>query len=581
LGTANAVGSRARSRSTPITAGGRAINEISRRRLLQGTGALAAGLALGGCTDSPSPSPPPTGSTGPSTPLPHLRPNIVMIVADDIGYSDLGCFGGEIPTPNLDRLAQRGQRFPQLLTNPMCCPSRAALLTGLYPTQAGLGYYTHDYGSPGYVGHLTDNCVTLAQVLQSVGYRTAVSGKWHVSDWDTPSAEPPARGFDQSFCEVGGNGYFTTKRFLDGKQIGVSSDPNFYMTNAITGYARNRILEFSEGPDPFFLYVTYTAPHFPLQAPDADIEPFHGAYADGWDVMRANRYAEAKRLGIIDPRWSLPPRAEGVQSWEESVAKNWQSARMEVYAAQVHVMDRTIGVLLDTLEQQGILDDTLVLFMGDNGASAEEIHPHSRTEVPTRNGKPMRSGNTPEIFPGASDTFTSYGKPWGSACATPFRRYKLWVEEGGICTPFIASWPGRMQAGGIDHRPLHLMDFMPTLVQLTGATYPSTFQGNPITPMQGTSFASVLLGRETPEDQDRWLFWEFQGHRAARHGRWKIVNDHTSGPWRLYDMEADRTESTDLSAQNSDLVATMSSGWQSWKERVGVVTWDPVRGYQL
>ncbi|MGI8700942.1 MAG: sulfatase-like hydrolase/transferase, partial [Nocardioidaceae bacterium] len=453
--------------------------------------------------------------------------------------------------------------------------------TGLYPTQAGVGYYTRDYGSPGYVGHLNDSCVTLAEVLKSAGYQTAISGKWHVSNWRTPEAEPPARGFDRSFCEIGGNGYFTTQRFLDGRDIGVSPDPDFYMTDAITRFARKQIEAFAGSEDPFFVYTAYTAPHFPLQAPAEDIAAFHGTYRSGWDELRATRYARAKELGIIDPSWQLAPRAEGVQPWTQVHGKDWQSARMEVYAAQVHVMDRGIGQLLDTLERLGILDDTLVLFLGDNGASAETILPGTHADALTRNGKAVRSGNDPSIFPGPSDTFCSYGKPWGSATATPFRRYKLWVEEGGISTPFIASWPAALQAGGIDTRPLHLMDFMPTFVDLAEARYPATYRGRTVRPLEGQSFANVLTGAPDAADYDheRWLFWEFTGHRAVRHGSWKIVNDSESGSWRLYDMVADRTETYDLAARHPDLVATMSSAWLQWRDRVGVVRWRPVTDY--
>jgi arylsulfatase len=512
---------------------------------------------------------------------PGSRPNIVMIVSDDIGYTDLGCFGGEIPTPNLDRLAASGRRFTQLLTNPMCCPSRAALLTGIYPTQAGVGYYTSDYGSPGYIGHLNDSCVTLAQALHAVGYHTAISGKWHVSNWRIPSAEPPARGFDQSFCEIGGNGYFTTQRFLNGRQIGVSPDPHFYMTDSITSFARNRILEYAGSDRPFFLYTAYTAPHFPLQAPASDIAAFHGQYTQGWDELREARYERAKQIGITDSRWRLSPRAPGVKAWTATGGKHWQATRMQVYAAQVQIMDRGIGVLLDTLEQQGVLDNTLVLFFGDNGASAENISSTSRGNVPTRDGKPMQVGNTPTIMPGPSDTFCSYGRPWGSASATPFRRYKLWVEEGGICTPFIASWPGTVAKGDIDHRMLHLMDFMPTLVDLADARYPASYQGNEVTPMQGLSFADALTsGAPSGASPDRWLFWEFQGHRAARHDDWKIVNDQTTGPWQLYDMVTDRTELNDLAAQHPVLVTQMAAAWESWKQRVGVVTWNHRTGYR-
>lgn len=556
---------------------------ISRRRLLQSSGAVAAGAALAACTGSPQ-SAPQTSTTPTTTPPPGStkRPNIVMIVSDDIGYSDLGCFGGEIPTPNLDKLATGGRRFSQLLTNPMCCPSRAALLTGLYPTQAGVGYYTKNYGPPGYLGRLNDNCVTLAQVLKSVGYQTAISGKWHVSNWNNPESEPPARGFDESFCEIGGNGYFTTERFLNGKKIGVSPNPSFYMTSAITNFAQKQIHSFANKADPFFLYTAYTAPHFPLQAPAADIADFHGKYGQGWDVLRQTRYDAAKRLGIIDPHWELAPRDESVIAWDKANGKSWQSSRMEVYAAQVALLDSGVGKIIDTLEQLNILEDTLVIFLGDNGASAETILPGSHDRAPTRNGKPIQTGNTPTIHPGASDTFCSYGKPWGCVSATPFRRYKLWVEEGGICAPLIASWPGTLDAGGIDHRPIHLMDFMPTFLDLTGATYPTTFKGNPVHPMQGRSIANVLTGAADADtwDHERWLFWEFTGHRAARHGDLKIVSDESGDPWQLYNMATDRTEMVDIAAQQPADVTAMAAAWQSWKERVGVVTWSPTSGYR-
>jgi len=525
----------------------------------------------------------PYPSTATALRRPGRRPNIVLIVADDIGFTDLGCFGGEIPTPNLDRLAAGGRRFTQMLTNPMCCPSRASLLTGLYPTQAGVGYYPSDYGSPGYVGHLNDNCVTTAEVLKAAGYRTAISGKWHVSNWRTPSAEPPARGFDKSFCEIGGNGYFTTERFLNGRDIGVSTDPDFYMTSAITGFTRRTITEFAQAHEPFFVYTAYTAPHFPLQAPPDDIARFHGRYREGWDAVRAARYDAAVRLGVVDPAWRLAPRPADVIPWGEVKGRDWQAARMEVYAAQVYVLDRGVGLILDTLEQLGILEETVVLFLGDNGASAEAISTGSRhEEAPTRNGKPMRVGNDPAIFPGGSDTFCSYGKPWGTVSATPFRRYKLWLEEGGICTPFIASWPGTLAAGGIDPRPLHLMDFMPTFVDLGGARYPASYRGSPIHPMQGVSFVDALSGafRPGPSSTDRWLFWEFTGHRAARHGRYKIVSDRPNARWQLYDMVTDRTELADLAALHPDVVATMDRAWQAWKGRVGVVGWDAQTGYR-
>lgn len=538
------------------------MTEISRRRLLQGTGAVVAGLTLEGCTSS-------SGQGQPK------RPNIVLILADDMGYSDLSCFGSEIPTPNIDSIAKSGRTFTQMTNNPMCCPSRAALLTGLYPTQTGVGYYNRDYGSPGYQGYLNDSCATTAEVLKQAGYRTAISGKWHVSGWDQTSALPPARGFDESFCERGGNGYFTTQRFLNGKQIGVSKKPNFYMTDSITGYATKRIKEFANGPDPFFLYCAYTAPHWPLQAPADAITPFHGHYKQGWTSTREKRFEQLRKLGITDPRWQLSPPPKAVGPWVTAPSKDWESARMEVYAAQIAVMDRGVGHILDTIKQQGIEQDTLVLFLSDNGASAEGIPTNNRLDVPTRNGRPMRSGNLPSIFPGASDTFCSYGEDWANVSATPFRRYKRWVEEGGICTPFLASWPGTLPSGGIDHRPLHVMDFMPTMLELSGATYPQTRQGHQVLPMEGESFANVLTDASNASqwDQERRLFWEFEGHRAARQGSWKIVSDLPEGPFELYDMIADRTENHNIAAQHPDIVKELGTAWEAWKARVGVRTW--------
>ncbi|MGI8576621.1 MAG: arylsulfatase [Nocardioidaceae bacterium] len=538
------------------------MTDISRRRLLQGSGAVMAGLALEGCSGT-------SASTQPK------RPNIVVILADDMGYSDLSCFGSEIPTPHIDSIGHGGRTFTQMTNNPMCCPSRAALLTGLYPTQTGVGYYTKNYGSPGYQGYLNGNCATIAEVLKQTGYRTAISGKWHVSGWHQKQSLPPARGFDEAFCEVGGNGYFTTERFLNGKMIGVSPKRNFYMTDAITGYAINRIQEFAKGPDPFFLYCAYTAPHWPLQAPADAIVPFHGHYKQGWTSTREKRYERLKQLGITDPRWQLSPPPVGVEPWDTAAAKDWEAARMEVYAAQVSVMDQGIGKILDTIKQQGLEQDTLVLYLSDNGASAEGIPQHEKQSVPTDNGKPMRSGNTPAVFPGASDTFSSYGEDWANVSATPFRRYKRWVEEGGICTPFLASWPGTLPSGGVDNRPLHVMDFMPTMVELAGATYPTTRQGSEVYPMEGESFANVLTNASNAADWDhnRRLFWEFEGHRAARQDGWKIVSDVPSGPFELYDMVEDRTETHNVAAQHPDIVKTLGTAWEDWKARVGVRTW--------
>jgi arylsulfatase A-like enzyme len=570
------------------------MTDITRRRVLQGSGAVAASLALASCTndaaEQTSQAPPSkTPGTSPiTTRSPNAkRPNIIVILADDMGYADLGCWGSEIATPNIDTLAENGWRFTQMHNNPRCTVTRGALLTGLYPTQAGVGFNTGSYGTPAYQGYLNDSCVTLGEALGQAGYRTAIAGKWNVAPWGraTPSL-PHNRGFERSLCDVGGEAltYYDTVRYLNGQIIGRSNDPAYYFTRSVTGYCVAGIKEFHASGDPFFLYAAYTAPHFPLQAPEADVALYHGAYAMGWDAMRQQRYDRGKAAGVIDPAWALPEPGPGTTPYTQAADAAWQQRRMEVYAAQITIMDEGVGRIVSLLEELGITDNTLILFLSDNGACSELVHTGNKhAQTTTRNGKPMVAGNIPTVMPGPSNTFQSYGVDWAHTSNTPFRMYKRWTEEGGISTPMVASWPGTLSTGGLDHRVMHVMDLMPTFLELAGASYPTTFAGKAVTPTEGQSLASVLAGGA---DQASWsrrgmLFWEHMGHRAARQGTWKIVSDVPEGGWELFNMATDRTETVDLANQYPTMLSTLSSAYDAWKARVGVRTWSDVTEYRV
>jgi arylsulfatase A-like enzyme len=569
------------------------MTDITRRQVLQGSGAVAATLALASCTEAEQagdapPSTSPSTDPSPTTTSPNAkRPNIVLILADDMGYADLGCWGSEIATPNIDKLAHNGWRFTQMHNNPRCTVTRGALLTGLYPTQAGVGFNTGNYGSPAYQGYLNDSCVTLGEALGEVGYRTAIAGKWNVAPWgrSTPSL-PRDRGFERSLCDVGGEAltYFDTVRYLNGKIIGRSKDPSYYFTRSVTGYVVGSIKEFHASGDPFFVYAAYTAPHFPLQAPNADVTPYHGRYAAGWDAIWQQRYQRGVTAGVIDPSWPIPRSGPGTTPYSKARDLDWQQRRMEVYAAQVSIMDEGVGKIVTELEDLGILEETLIVFLSDNGACSELVHTGNKhAQEITRNGLPMVSGNIPSVLPGPSNTFQSYGVDWAHVSNTPFRMYKRWTEEGGISTPMVASWPGTLSTGGLDHRTMHVMDLMPTFLELAGATYPETFRGHPITATEGQSFAPILAGAENQADWSRtgMLFWEHMGHRAARIGDWKLVSDLPEGGWELFDMATDRTETVDLSAQHPGMVASLSAGYDGWKARVGVRTWSDYTQYRV
>lgn len=514
------------------------------------------------------------------------KPDIIIILNDDMGFSDIGCYGGEIETPNLDRLAAGGLRYSQFYNTARCSPSRASLLTGLHPHQTGIGILTYDTGPEGYAGDLNRRCVTIAEVLKEAGYSTYLSGKWHVAKNLTEPTDswPMQRGFDKFFGTIIGAGSFyhptTLTRGNESADHEARDNPEFFYTDAISDQAADFIREHHrETPDkPLFQYVAYTAPHWPLHAHEEDIAKYKGRFDDGWDKLREQRLERLVRAGIIHPNWLLTERDPTQPAWENAEQKEWLLRCMEVYAAQIDRMDQGIGRILKALEETGRLDNTFLLFLSDNGACAEDIpegvdldslvNDLMIAQAQTRDGRPVRLGNDPTIMPGPEDTYQSYGVAWANLSNTPFRLYKHWIHEGGISTPLIVHWPeGIDDKGGLRHVPGQLPDIMATVLEITGAAYPNSYKGNEILPPEGVSLVPSFKGdyeREQP------LFWEHEGNAAVRVGKWKLVREYPK-PWELYDMELDRTETNDLAAQHPDKVKEMIALYEDWAKRCGVI----------
>ncbi len=532
------------------------------------------------------------------------RPNIILILSDDMGYSDIGCYGGEINTPNLDRLAADGLRFTQFYNTARCCPTRASLLTGLYPQQAGVGHMMNDRGSPAYRGDLSDRAVTIAEVLKGAGYATYMSGKWHVTPYviDNPDKKnwPRQRGFDRFFGMISGAGSFYDPHSLTLDNEYVAPREGFYCTTDFTDYALTCIEE-HDPEQPFFLYLAYTAAHWPMHAPAEAVAKYKGRYDQGWDALRRERYDRMIKMGLVDPDWQLTPRDSFVDPWSDDIEdRDWELANMEVYAAMVDLMDQGIGRIVEALEKKGQLENTLIFYLQDNGACAEELDwvqsPGEDADrspmapgalqtrmVPrvTRDGKPVKVMK--EGWPGPPDGYTAYGLDWANASNTPFREYKHWVHEGGIATPLIAHWPARIEEkGAVRDEPGHLIDIMATCVEAAGADYPETYNGKDIQPMAGTSLLPAFAGQPLERDA---IFWEHEGNRAVRRGKWKLVSKVNKKAafawdsvgelpleyWELFDMEADRTEMNDLSDQYPDLVKELADEWMAWARMTGAL----------
>jgi arylsulfatase A-like enzyme len=512
------------------------------------------------------------------------KPNILLIMADDMGFSDIGCYCGEVDTPNLNRLATNGFRFTQFYNQARCCPTRASLLTGLYPHQTGVGAMTNDSGIDGYRGDLNSSCVTIAEVLKESGYGTYMSGKWHVTKHIFPEDPkhnwPRQRGFDRFFGTIIGAGSFFKPTTLVNQNNAVTNIPDdFYYTDAITDKAIKYVQDhrISKTEDPFFLYVSYTSPHWPLHALEEDIKKYSGKFDAGWDQLRKERYERMIQMGLIDEDWQLTERDPTQPPWEDVENKKWQSRRMEVYAAQIDRMDQGIGKIVKLLVETQQLENTLIIFLADNGGCAEELTKDWENwafNAPVANrlantGNPVVFGNKPEIMPGNDETYQSYGVPWANLSNTPFRLYKSWVHEGGISSPLIIHWPEQYKVNNEFRKEVtHLIDIMATCVDVSQTTYPNNFKDHKIQPMEGKSLIPILENRPF---EKRTLFWEHEGARAVREGRWKLVAESQRRPWELYDMEFDRTEINDLATKYPEILEDLGQKYQKWAIRANVL----------
>jgi arylsulfatase len=541
------------------------------------------------------------------------RPNILVILSDDMGFSDLGCYGGEIQTPNLDALAQNGVRFTQFYNTARCCPTRASLLTGLYSHQAGVGHMMGDRGHDGYRGDLNRRCVTIAEALRAAGYRNYAVGKWHVTRHIGPEGPkhswPLQRGFDRYYGTIhGGGSYFDPSTLTrDNTAISPFADPEyrpstFYYTDAISDHAVRFIGEHraQHSDKPFFLYVAYTAAHWPMHALPEDIAKYRGKFDAGYEPVRRARFERMKKLALISKDSALSPQAG---NWYRVPDKRWEAACMETYAAMVDRMDRGIGRIIAQLKSAGLFDNTLILFLQDNGGCAEGMgragtkeHPEQprpdRPTLPplaltallppgsvppqTRDGYPVLMGR--KAMPGTADTYIAYGRDWANVSNTPFREYKHWVHEGGISTPLIVHWPAGIASrrrGKLEKQPGHVIDIMATCLDLAGATYPKEFDGQPIQPIEGVSLRPAFNGKSLRRQQP--IFWEHEGNRAVRDGKWKLVAKENQ-PWELYDIEADRTELNNLATKYPKRTQELAAKWDVWAVRANVLPLGAWRG---
>ncbi len=553
--------------------------------LKMGAGLAATTLAHGG--------PDAAFAMSPAHASAHAKPNIILILADDMGFSDIGCFGSEVSTPNLDRLASRGIRISQFYNNPRCCPSRASIMTGLYAQQAGMGMMVADHGRypfPEYAGILSAKTLTMPEALKTAGYNTAMVGKWHLAP-ETDEGKrswPLQRGFDKFWGMIAGASvYYESPHLMSGNEPLPPPPKDQYLTDLWADHAATFVNELAKDKKPFFLYAAFNAPHWPIQAPEEIVQKYARRYAEGWDALREERHKKQLAMGIVSDKWALTPRDPRVPAWDKADDKEWEIRRMAVYAAMIDRLDQGIGRILDSVEKAGVAENTLIMFMSDNGGNAEEIgRGRGKATNETREGPFHASsasasegpceigmtcaGNVPGVMPGGEATFQSIGIPWGNCANTPFRLYKHYAQEGGISTPFIACWPAVIKPTAAPVNAIgHETDLMPTVLELSGAVYPGQVAAGPLPALAGESLAPVFAGKPRRRSP---IYWEHEGNKAVRDGKWKLVSRFPEG-WELYDMESDRTELHDLAATQPERVKTMTAMYDSWAKRIGVQPW--------
>ena len=539
-----------------------------------------------------------------AVPASDERPNIIVILSDDMGYSDIGCYGGEIQTPNLDGLAERGLRFSQFYNTGRCCPTRACVLSGLYPHQAGVGWMMTDRGTDGYRGDLNKQCRLIPEVLRPAGYSTYGVGKWHVTKHVQPDGPkhnwPLQRGFDRFYGTITGAGSFFDPGTLVRGNTNITpmadkeyQPKEYYYTDAISDHAVRFIDDHSKNSadKPFFMYVAYTAAHWPMHALKRDIDKYQGRYDKGYKPTRDRRAKRVVELGLVKSEWEV---TQQVGDWDKVQHKEWEAECMEVYAAMIDNMDQGIGRIVGALKKHDRLNNTLILFMQDNGgcqegngrrgdfkrpvkASLPPIAPNTiRLDViPKQNraGVPTLTG--PGIMPGPEDTYIAYGINWANVSNTPFREYKHFVHEGGISTPLIAHWPnGIKRRGEIEHQPAHLIDIAATCRDLAKADYPMQVDQLRIKPLEGVTLTAAFSGQSLERREP--IFWEHEGNRAVRDGKWKLVAKETR-PWELYDMEQDRTETNDLASKFPEVLEQLAKKWDVYAARANVL---PLSGWR-
>lgn len=534
------------------------------------------------------------------------KPNIMLILSDDMGYSDLGCYGEHIiKTPILDSLAEGGLKYTQFYNTARCCPSRASLLTGLHPHKAGIGHMVKDLKEEGYAGRLTKNAVTIAEVLSENGYDTYGVGKWHVSlGVDDKSNHPIQRGFNHFYGTITGVGNYYNPYHLirDNTFITPKNDPlykvdKFYYTTAV---AENAILflkdwEKKKSGKPFFMYVAFPSAHWPIQAPEEEIIPYKGKFDKGWDKLREEKFENMKSLGLLRSDWKLS-KDSSVKKFEEVRSKKFELRCMETYAGMVTCMDSNIGKIIKFLRETNELDNTVIIYLQDNGACAEnygrKFGEPTANPVPkgckleamrddevqvnnkyyrTRDGKPIYSGYG--VIAGGEDSDVGYGKAWAYYSNTPFMEYKHYIHEGGIATPLIIYWRGGIKkVGEVRDQVGQLPDIMATILDISGVKYPNEYKGNKIYPMVGKSLVPTF--DKDNVYPDRALFWEHEGNKGVRIGKWKIVHKAHSywkeamplESWELYDMDIDRSETNNLAKKYPEVVKDMANMWDKFAE---------------